>query len=62
MVWVAVLLAVLGAFCLAFGAQRQGSAVKADTGGLALSSNGFLRLLRNPGGSSGSCCCAWEWA
>ena len=32
---VAVLLAVLGAFCLAFGAQRQGSAVKADTGGLA---------------------------
>ncbi|WP_353711721.1 DMT family transporter [Arthrobacter sp. K5] len=48
MVWVAVLLAVMGAFCLAFGAQRQGSAVKGDTGGLALSSNGFLRLLRNP--------------
>ncbi|MFJ6027490.1 DMT family transporter [Pseudarthrobacter sp. NPDC092424] len=48
MVWFAVLLAVLGAFCLALGAQRQGSAVKADTGGLALSSNGFLRLLRNP--------------
>ena len=48
MVWLAVLLAVLGAFCLAFGAQRQGSAVKADTGGLALSSHGFLRLLRNP--------------
>lgn len=48
MVWVAVFLAVLGAFFLAFGAQRQGSAVKADTGGLALSSNGFLRLLRNP--------------
>lgn len=48
MVWVAVGLAVLGAFCLALGAQRQGSAVKADTGGLALSSNGFLRLLRNP--------------
>lgn len=48
MVWLAVLLAVLGAFCLALGAQRQGSAVKADTGGLALSSNGFLRLLRNP--------------
>ncbi|MFJ5694266.1 DMT family transporter [Arthrobacter sp. NPDC093125] len=48
MVWLAVFLAVLGAFCLAFGAQRQGSAVKADTGGLALSSNGFLRLLRNP--------------
>jgi drug/metabolite transporter (DMT)-like permease len=48
MVWLAVFLAVLGAFFLAFGAQRQGSAVKADTGGLALSSNGFLRLLRNP--------------
>ena len=40
MVWLAVLLAVLGAFCLAFGAQRQGSAVKADTGGLALSTHG----------------------
>ncbi|MFJ4209939.1 DMT family transporter [Paenarthrobacter sp. NPDC089675] len=48
MVWLAVSLAVLGAFFLAVGAQRQGSAVKADTGGLALSSNGFLRLLRNP--------------
>lgn len=48
MVWLAVVLAVLGAFFLAFGAQRQGSAVKADTGGLALSSHGFLRLLRNP--------------
>lgn len=48
MVWLAVILAVLGAFCLALGAQRQGSAVKADTGGLALSSHGLLRLLRNP--------------
>ena len=48
MVWLAVLLAVLGAFCLAFGAQRQGSAVKADTGGLALSTHGLLRLARNP--------------
>ncbi|MEO5992937.1 MAG: DMT family transporter [Arthrobacter sp.] len=47
MVWFAVLLAVLGAFCLAIGAQRQGSAVKADTGGLALSSHGLLRLLRS---------------
>jgi drug/metabolite transporter (DMT)-like permease len=47
MVWFAVLLAVLGAFFLAFGAQRQGSAVKADTGGLALSTNGLLRLIRN---------------
>ncbi|WP_211877978.1 DMT family transporter [Pseudarthrobacter albicanus] len=48
MVWLAVLLAVLGAFFLAIGAQRQGSAVKADTGGLALSSHGLLRLVRNP--------------
>jgi hypothetical protein len=48
MVWLAVFLAVLGAFCLAIGAQRQGSAVKADTGGLALSTHGFLRLVRNP--------------
>jgi hypothetical protein len=48
MVWIAVLLAVLGACFLAFGAQRQGSAVKADTGGLALSSHGLLRLIRNP--------------
>jgi drug/metabolite transporter (DMT)-like permease len=48
MVWIAVLLAVLGAVFLAFGAQRQGSAVKADTGGLALSSHGMLRLIRNP--------------
>ena len=30
----------LAPFCLAIGAQRQGSAVKADTGGLALSSHG----------------------
>ncbi len=48
MVWFAVLLAVVGAFGLAIGAQRQGSAVKADTGGLALSGSGLLRLLRNP--------------
>jgi Magnesium transporter NIPA len=48
MVWFAVLLAVLGAFFLAIGAQRQGSAVKADTGGLALSSHGLFRLIRSP--------------
>ena len=48
MLWCSVLVAELGAFCLSIGAQRQGSAVKADTGGLALSSQGFLRLLRNP--------------
>lgn len=56
MVWFAVLLAVSGAFFLAFGAQRQGSAVKADTGGLALSSHGLLRLIRNPAGSWACCC------
>ncbi len=46
--WLAVTCAVAGAFFLAFGAQRQGSAVQANTGGLALGGNGFLRLLRNP--------------
>ncbi|MBG0739217.1 hypothetical protein IV500_07410 [Paeniglutamicibacter antarcticus] len=48
MMWVAIACAVAGAFFLAFGAQRQGSAVQANTGGLALGGNGFLRLLRNP--------------
>ncbi|MDJ0358012.1 MAG: DMT family transporter [Actinomycetota bacterium] len=48
MMWLAVTCAVAGAFFLAFGAQRQGSAVQANTGGLALGGNGFLRLLRNP--------------
>ncbi|WP_104108990.1 MULTISPECIES: DMT family transporter [unclassified Arthrobacter] len=48
MMWVAVLCAVAGAFFLAFGAQRQGSAVKNNTGGLALGGSGFLRLLTNP--------------
>lgn len=47
MEWLAVFLAVLSAICLAYGAQRQGSAVRADTGGLTLNSTGFLRLLRN---------------
>lgn len=47
MVWVAVLCALISAVCLAYGAQRQGSAVRADTGGLSLTSNGLLRLLRN---------------
>ena len=36
MIWIAVACAVAGAFFLAFGAQRQGSAVQANTGGLAL--------------------------
>lgn len=48
MVWLAVACAVVAAFFLAFGAQRQGSAVQSNTGGLALGSSGFLRLLRNP--------------
>ncbi len=46
--WVAVLCAVAGAFFLAFGAQRQGSAVRNNTGGLTLGGAGFLRLLTNP--------------
>lgn len=48
MAWVAVFLALLGACFLAVGAQRQGSAVRSNTGGLALNSTGFVRLLRNP--------------
>lgn len=48
MMWVAVSCAVAGAFFLAFGAQRQGSAVQNNTGGLALGGSGILRLLRNP--------------
>lgn len=48
MMWLAVMCAIAGAFFLAFGAQRQGSAVKSNTGGLALGGSGFLRLLTNP--------------
>ncbi|MBG6191428.1 drug/metabolite transporter (DMT)-like permease [Arthrobacter sp. CAN_A212] len=48
MVWLAVLLALIGACFLAVGAQRQGSAVRSNTGGLSLNSKGFVRLLRNP--------------
>ncbi len=48
MMWLAVACAVAGAFFLAFGAQRQGSAVQNNTGGLALGSAGFVRLLTNP--------------
>ncbi|WP_269938767.1 DMT family transporter [Arthrobacter sp. HY1533] len=48
MMWLAVVCAVAGAFFLAFGAQRQGSAVKNNTGGLALGGSGFVRLLTNP--------------
>ncbi|MER1997290.1 MAG: DMT family transporter [Arthrobacter sp.] len=45
---VAIACALASAVFLAFGAQRQGSAVSADTGGLGLSSAGLGRLLRNP--------------
>lgn len=48
MTLVAILLALGGAVGLAIGSQRQGSAVKASTGGLDLGSKGFTRLLRNP--------------
>ncbi|NVM94718.1 DMT family transporter [Arthrobacter wenxiniae] len=48
MMWLAVACAVVAAFFLAFGAQRQGTAVQSNTGGLALGGTGFLRLLRNP--------------
>lgn len=48
MMWIAVVCAVAGAFFLAFGAQRQGSAVSNNTGGLALGGSGFVRLLSNP--------------
>ncbi|MBT1002628.1 hypothetical protein KIH31_08430 [Paenarthrobacter sp. DKR-5] len=47
MEWLAVACAVAASFFLAVGAQRQGSAVRANTGGLTLSSHGFLRLLAN---------------
>ena len=45
---VAIACALASAVFLAFGAQRQGSAVSADTGGLGLNSAGLGRLLRNP--------------
>ncbi|WP_125609797.1 DMT family transporter [Specibacter cremeus] len=48
MTWLAVSCAVAAAFFLAFGAQRQSSAVKNNTGGLALGKSGFMRLLRSP--------------
>ncbi|GAA1120916.1 DMT family transporter [Arthrobacter flavus] len=48
MVWLAILLALIGACFLAVGAQRQGSAVRSNTGGLSLNSKGFVRLLSNP--------------
>ncbi|RZU61959.1 DMT family transporter [Zhihengliuella halotolerans] len=48
MVWLAVCCAVIAAFFLAFGAQRQGVAVRSTTGGLNLGYRGILRLLANP--------------
>ncbi|MDN5813926.1 DMT family transporter [Arthrobacter sp. AOP36-A1-22] len=48
MVWIAVACAVTAAFFLAFGTQRQSSAVRASSGGLAVSSRGILKLLLNP--------------
>ncbi|WP_312181119.1 DMT family transporter [Arthrobacter sp.] len=48
MTGIAIACALASAVFLAFGAQRQGSAVSADTGGLELRSSGFLRLIRNP--------------
>jgi len=45
---IAIACALASAVFLAFGAQRQGSAVSADSGGLGLSSAGLGRLLRNP--------------
>ncbi|WP_309080322.1 DMT family transporter [Zhihengliuella sp.] len=48
MVWIAVGCAVAAAFFLAFGAQRQGGAVRSMTGGLSVGHRGVLRLLLNP--------------
>lgn len=48
MVWVAVLAALAGAFFLAFGTQRQSTAVRANTGGLNVTGMGLLRLFKNP--------------
>ncbi|WP_028280482.1 DMT family transporter [Arthrobacter sp. H5] len=48
MAWLAIGLALLGACFLAVGAQRQGSAVRSNTGGLSLNSRGLIRLFGNP--------------
>ena len=47
MPFVAIGLALLGAVFLAFGAQRQGTAVRAGTGGRSLDPAGFRKLLTN---------------
>lgn len=48
MVWLAVTAAIAGAFFLAFGTQRQSSAVSAIAGGLDVTGGGLLRLFRSP--------------
>lgn len=48
MVWLAVIAAVAGAFFLAFGTQRQSSAVRAMSGGLNITGLGMLRLFKIP--------------
>lgn len=52
---IAIICALASAVFLAFGAQRQGSAVSADTGGLELNSSQLVRLLRNPRWLLGLC-------
>lgn len=44
----AILCALASAAFLAFGTQRQSSAVQADSGGLDVNSRGMMRLLVNP--------------
>ncbi|MFJ6418518.1 DMT family transporter [Paeniglutamicibacter sp. NPDC091659] len=48
MVWLAVMAAIAGAFFLAFGTQRQSSAVRASAGGLSVNGLGLLRLFKTP--------------
>lgn len=48
MVWLAVIAAIVGAFFLAFGTQRQSSAVRASAGGLNVTGLGLMRLFRTP--------------
>ncbi|GGC98808.1 hypothetical protein GCM10011512_27160 [Tersicoccus solisilvae] len=45
---IAIACALASAVCLAYGSQRQGSAVQAQTGGLSLHGRGAMRLLANP--------------
>lgn len=45
---IAIAFALASAVFLAYGSQRQGSAVQAQTGGLSLRGSGLVRLLANP--------------